>query len=51
MYISLKSLGPEIRKGWMFSLCSHFDTISYGKRDRHSITLVAEIARFIKRKQ
>lgn len=51
MHINIFIFGPEIRKNWVLSLCSHFDTRSYGKRDGHSITLVSEIARFVKRKQ
>ncbi len=51
MYITIESLGPEIRKGWMYSLCNYTYFRSYGKRGGHSITLVSEIARFVKRKQ
>lgn len=51
MWIALKSLGPEIRKGWMYSLRNYTYLRSYGRRDNHSITEVSEIARFVKRKQ
>ena len=49
MWIALKSLGPEIRKNWMYSLCNYTYLESYGRRDNHSITEVFEIARYIKR--
>ncbi len=49
MYITIESLGPEIRKGWMYSLCNYTYLRSYGRRDNHSIREVFEIARCIKR--
>lgn len=53
MYIKVGriSLGPEIKKDYIHSLCSYFYRDSYKRRDDYSITFVSEIARFVKRKQ